>query len=137
VGFLDPGELGFLPAGEVLRVLPQRVAGVLEVPGVAGGQADGPAAVPDRGGGPGLAGCAPDFAADFVQGAGGPGDDVERVGAQDCLRRGGGDGPGDPVRAVGGQVVSSPQRSSPSWPEKACTVLASRPGAAQTSSPVS
>jgi hypothetical protein len=52
VGFLDPGELGFLAAGEVLRVLPQRVAGVLEVPGVAGGQADGPAAVPDRGGGP-------------------------------------------------------------------------------------
>ena len=33
--------------------------------------------------------------------------------------------------------VSSLQRSAPSWPEKACTVLVSRPGAAQISSPVS
>src|SRR5580700_1632001 len=86
VGFLDPGELGFLAAGEVLGVFPQRVAGVLEVPGAAGGQADGPAAVPDRVDGPGLAGGAPDLAADLIQGAGGPGDDVERVSAQDCLR---------------------------------------------------
>src|SRR5258708_19031311 len=53
-------------------ILPQRVAGVLEVPGVAGGQADGPAAVPDRGGGPGLAGGAPVLAADPLQGAAGP-----------------------------------------------------------------
>jgi hypothetical protein len=29
---------------------------------------------------------------------------VERIGAQDGLRRAGGGGPGDPVRAVGGQV---------------------------------
>jgi hypothetical protein len=78
VGFLDPGELGLLPAGEVLGVLPQRVAGVLEVPGVARGQADGPAEVAERGGGPGVAGRAPDLAADLIQGAGGPGDDVER-----------------------------------------------------------
>src|ERR1022692_3770091 len=78
VGFLDPGELGFLPAGEVPRVLPQRVAGVLEVPGVTGGDADRPAAVPDRRDGPGLAGGAPDLTADLVPGARGPGGDVGR-----------------------------------------------------------
>ena len=79
VGFLDPGELGFLAAGEVLWVFPQRVTGAREVPGAAGGDADRPAAVPDRRDGPGVAGGAPDLAADLVEGAGGPGDDVERV----------------------------------------------------------
>lgn len=33
--------------------------------------------------GPGLAGGAPGLAADFVEGAGGPGDGIKRVGAQD------------------------------------------------------
>src|ERR1019366_1460708 len=77
VGFLDPGELGCLAAGEVPGVFPQRVAGVLEVPGVTGGDADRPAAMPDRRDGPGVAGGAPDLAAGLVEGAGGPGDDVE------------------------------------------------------------
>ena len=36
VSLLDPGELGLLPAGEVVRVLPQGVAGALEGAGVAG-----------------------------------------------------------------------------------------------------
>src|ERR1019366_2343049 len=67
-------------------------------------QADGPAAVPDGADGPGLAGGAPDLAADLIEGAGGPGHDVERGGAQARLRCAGGGGPGDPVRAVGGQV---------------------------------
>jgi hypothetical protein len=60
--------------------------------------------MPDWGDGTGLAGSAPDLPAYLVEGAGGPGDDVERVGAQDGLRRAGGGGPGDPVRAVGRQV---------------------------------
>src|ERR1019366_6625555 len=100
VGFLDPGELGCLAAGEVPGVFPQRVAGAGEVPGVTGGDADRKAAVPDRRDGPGVAGGAPDLAAGLVEGVGGPGDDVERVGAQDRLRRAGGGRPGDPVRAV-------------------------------------
>jgi hypothetical protein len=79
VGFLDPGEPGCLAAGEVPGVFPQRAAGVLEVAGVAGGDADRPAEVPDRRDGPGVAGGAPDLAADLVEGTGGPGDDVERV----------------------------------------------------------
>jgi hypothetical protein len=61
---------------------------------------------------------------------------VERVGARDCLRRAGGGRPGDPVRAVGGQG----QQPGPFFAElikKACTVFASRPGAAQISSPLS
>lgn len=36
VSLLDPGELGLLPVGEVVRVLPQGVAGALEGAGVAG-----------------------------------------------------------------------------------------------------
>src|ERR1035438_8229527 len=61
VGFLDPGEFGILAAGEVLGVFPQRVAGAGEAFGVAGRQADGPAAVPDGADGPGLGGGAPDL----------------------------------------------------------------------------
>jgi hypothetical protein len=77
MGFPGPGELGFLAAGQVLGVLPQRVAGAGEALGVAGGDADPPAAMPDRIGGAGLAGGAPDLTADFIEGTGGPGDDVE------------------------------------------------------------
>src|ERR1019366_7134032 len=74
---------------------------------------DLPPALPDprpdvRLAGPGVAGGAPDLAADLVEGAGGPGDDVERVGAQDRLRRAGGGRPGDPVRAVSGQAGEQP-----------------------------
>src|ERR1019366_4710043 len=36
--------------------------------------------------------------------------DVERVGAQDCLRRAGGGRPGDPVRAVGPRFDAQPSR---------------------------
>ena len=108
MGFLDPGELGCLAAGEIPGVLPQRVPGGLEVPGVTGGDADRPAAMPDRLDGPRPAGGAPDLAADLVEGAGGPGDDVERVSAQDRLRRAAGGRPGDPVRAVSGQVGEQP-----------------------------
>ena len=45
MGFLDPGEFGLLPAGEVFGVFPQRVAGALEVAGAAGGKAQDPAVV--------------------------------------------------------------------------------------------
>ena len=61
---------------------------------------------------------------------------MERVGTQDCLRRAG-RGPEIQSAPSADRCVSSLQRSSPSWPEKACRVLASRPGAAQISSPVS
>jgi len=63
VGLLDPGEFRVLPGGELARVLPQRVAGPLEVPGVPGGGVAG--AYPGAGDLPAgaAAGQVPDLAA--------------------------------------------------------------------------
>src|SRR5207244_621944 len=69
IAFGDPGELGLLTAGEVLRVLPQRVAGSFECLGVPGGTACG--APVGR-----ASSLVPGVAADFVERGGGPGDDV-------------------------------------------------------------
>src|SRR6266568_918486 len=79
VGLLDPGEFRVLPDGELARVLPQRAAGPLQVPGVPGGDLAG--AHPAAGDLPAgaVAGVVPYFAADLVEGLGGPGDDVEGV----------------------------------------------------------
>ena len=71
MGLGDPGELGLLPLGEVLGVLPQRVAGLLQRldPAVAR-----PARVAGR-----AAGGVPGLPADLVEGVGGPLHDMERV----------------------------------------------------------
>jgi len=71
VDLRDPGELGLLPVGEVLGVLPQRVAGAFEVAGVHAH--------------PTLAGGVPGVTADLVQGVTGPRDDVKRIGAPDRI----------------------------------------------------
>src|SRR6478752_8522584 len=65
VGLGDPGEFGLLPGSEVLRVLPQCVAGSFEGFGVAAGPS-GPA-LGDR-----AAGGVPGLAADLVERFGGP-----------------------------------------------------------------
>src|SRR6266498_1903321 len=65
----DPGKLAPLPAGQVLRVLPQRIPRALELPSQ-------PRLAM-------LAGRVPDLPADLVQRVAGPLDHVERVGAQD------------------------------------------------------
>jgi hypothetical protein len=65
VGAGDVGQFGLLARGEVLRVLPEGESGTLEF---AGG---GLLAV--------VAGGVPDLAAQFVEGVGGPGDDVEGI----------------------------------------------------------
>ena len=72
VGLGDPGELGLLPGGEVLRVLPQCVPGALELLGMPAGTPG--ATLVDR-----ATGLVPRLPADLVQGVGGPADDVERV----------------------------------------------------------
>jgi hypothetical protein len=83
----DPGELDLLFLGEVLRVLPKRVAGVLH-PGGAGAvragrcglrrSAPGASGVAQLGGFPGIV---PRRPAHLVEGFGGPFDDMERVSA--------------------------------------------------------
>ena len=69
VGFGDPGQLVPLPVGEVVGVLPQRVAGVLVAAGITGGQAH---AISVALGLPGAAGVVPCLASYFVEGFGGP-----------------------------------------------------------------
>src|SRR3954452_10999649 len=107
VGLGDPGELGLLPGGEVLGVLPQRKAGVLERLRGAGGvltDASTRPSDPVRAAAWSAAGGVPGLAADVVEGLGGPLDDVEGVGAADRVRTPVGDHGADPVRAVGTDV---------------------------------
>ena len=97
VGLGDPGQLGLLPDREVLGVLPQRVAGMLQrlrVSRCAAGTALGGRS----------AGLVPGSSADLVEGVGGPPDDVEGVGAADRVGAVVGDHSADPVRTVGGDV---------------------------------
>ena len=76
VGFRDPRELLALAVGEVVGVLPECVAGVLEPAGVTRGD---PLAVAVAGGLSLAAGVVPCLAADLVERFGGPLNDVERV----------------------------------------------------------
>ena len=87
VGLLDPRELGLLAGGEVLGVLPEREAGVLELARERG-QAFAARLVPD-------------LAADLVERLGRELHDVERVEAQLGVGAALGDRPGDP----GGHVA--------------------------------
>lgn len=97
IGLGDPGRLLVLAVGEVLRVLPQRVAGVLECPGVPGRPAC-PTAVD------GTAGFVPSLAANLVEGVGGAGDDVESVGASHSVGASFGHHLGDPVSGIGADI---------------------------------
>ena len=104
MGFRDPGELGCLADGQVIGVLPQRVAGTVEALGVPEGTREPPASVRDVSVAPGLAGGAPT--------GGGPHRGLlwprrrrgtgQRTGTACGAARGG--GLGDPVRAVGGKM---------------------------------
>ena len=87
VGLLDPRELDLLAGGEVLGVLPEREAGVLELARERG------QAFPAR--------LVPDLAADLVERLGRQLDDVERVEAQLGVGAAFRDRPGDP----GGHVA--------------------------------
>ena len=78
-GLRDPVQFDPLIGVQIRGVLPQRVTGMLQRFGVSVGAAG--AALGDR-----AAGSVPCFAADLVQGLGGPGDDVERVGAAHRVR---------------------------------------------------
>ena len=98
VGLGDPVELVALAVGEVLGVLPQRVAGVLERSRVTGRVATAaafadPWAVAAR--------VVPGLAADLVERLGGPLDDVERVGALHRVRAAFGDDLRDPFGLIG------------------------------------
>jgi hypothetical protein len=98
IGFGDPGELVALAVGEILRVLSEGVAGVLERTGVAGGVASAAAfAAP----GPVPSGVVPRLAAYLVQCFGGPLDDVERVSALHRVRAAFGDDLRDPLGLIG------------------------------------
>ena len=102
VGFGDPRQLLPLPVGEVVGVLPQRVAGALEPAGIAGGDAD---AVSVALGLPGATRLVPGLATHLVEGVGGPLDHMERVGALHRLWAALGDDLGDPVGLVGRYVA--------------------------------
>jgi hypothetical protein len=98
VGLGDPGQFFPLSIGEVVGVLPECVAGVLEPAGVAGGHAD---AVSVACGLPGSSGVIPGLTAHLVEGLGGPLDHVERVGALRRVRAALGHDLGDPVGLIG------------------------------------
>ena len=111
VGLGDPGQLLPLPIGQVLGVLPQRVASVFESAGIAGGDAD---AVSVALGLPGSAGVVPGLTTDLVESVGGPLDDVERVGALDRVRAPFGDDLGDPVGLISRHLSEC---GAAVWPE--------------------
>ena len=98
VGLGDPGQLRLLPAGQVLRVLPQRIPGSLSalwrdrltVP--PGDRVTAPRAT------------IPGLPTDLVECFGGPVHDMERIGAADRLRARFRDHGRDPVRAVSGDM---------------------------------
>ena len=84
----DPGELGVLALGQVLRPLPQREPGAFEILGellVAG-----------------AARLVPDGATDLVERVGRGLDDMPRIEADDRVGAALGDGPGDPLGVVAG-----------------------------------
>jgi len=122
VGLLDARELGFLAAGEVLGVLPEREARALEL--ARDGRLAGPA------------GLVSDLAADLVERVGRERHDVEGVHAADRVRAALGERGGDPGRHVGRASSICSQRSGPSASRNASTVRRSRPAAAHTSRPV-
>ena len=101
VGLGDPGQLVALPVGEVVGVLPQRVAGAFQSAGVTGGH---PHAASTADGLACSASVVPGLAAHFVEGFGGPLDHMERVGALHRGRAAFGDDLGDPVGLIGGHV---------------------------------
>src|ERR1035437_4099842 len=86
VGLLDGGELGLLPVGQILGVLPEREPGVLEIAGH-GGLATSPGRVPD-------------LPADLVEGLAGPLADVEGVQAEGGVRAALCDHDGDPLSGI-------------------------------------
>lgn len=101
----DPLQLGALVAGEVLGVLPQRLAGVLHFAGGAGG------GIKRHGGSTTAAGAVtgaarfvPHLAAHDIQTAGGPRHNVKRVGAQHRGGRALGHDGADPVPAISRHV---------------------------------
>ncbi len=130
VGLGDPGQLRLLPAGQVLRVLPQRRRGSFQRFGVTGRPSR--PATSDR-----AAGEIPGLPTDLVQCVGGPLDDMERIGATDRLGH---------CFATTVEIHSAPSaetwvisadRSGPSWSKNEARVALSRPGFAHTSRPES
>lgn len=119
----DPGELGTLAAGQVFRVLPQRVPGTVEVAGQG--------RVASRAGG------VPHLAADLVERVGGPPDDMERVGAQRGVLAAGCHHPRDPFRRVRAHQPQLRTALGPRVSKNPPKVLASWPGAAHTNRPLS
>jgi hypothetical protein len=132
IGLGDPGQLLPLALGEVLGVLPEDVTGPGQRPrplvARAGrGVRRGPAHPPARLGPGQCPGLVPGLAAHLVEGVGGPGHDVERVGAADGAGAAAGDDPCDPVGRVGRHVGDrrggargrGGRRSAPACPRRA------------------
>src|SRR6476661_2650061 len=141
VGFGDPRQLHPLAVGEVLRVLPQRVACASQCQrwsgGHGGASAMGPpviAGMTPRAGG------VPRLSTHGIECLGGPADDVKRVGAADGVGASIADhlsDPFGPVCADMGDWAHRPCPDASSASKKACTVARSRPGLAHTNRPLS
>src|SRR5487761_1827990 len=104
VGLLDGGELRLLARGQVLGVLPEREAGVLELAG------DGGLAAPP--------GRVPDLATDLVEGLAGPLADVEGVQAEGGVLAAFADHDPDPLSGVGTHQSDGPATVLPQLVEE-------------------
>ena len=110
VGLHDPGEFCLLLLGQVLRVLPEGIAAVLDASSsstiwagrsIGSGSAAIAAGIVVPGGCPGLV---PRGPADVVEGFGGPFHDVERISAPNGVGRSFRDNTGDPSRTIRGHM---------------------------------
>ncbi|CKR39914.1 Uncharacterised protein [Mycobacterium tuberculosis] len=109
IGLGDPGQFGALAFGEVLGVLPQRVAGALEPPCPLAartwcGVLTGPAPAPLGFGARDRPCVVPGSAPLDVERLGGPGHHMKRIGALNRIRAALGDHVSDPVRGIGRNV---------------------------------
>ena len=134
VGLGDPGQLVRLLVGEVVGVLPECIAGVLEPARVAGGQAR---AVSVTGSLPRSSGLVPGIASYFVEGFGGPLDTWK--GSAHCTAFGQRSATISAIHSAwsADTCVIVALRSGPSWSKNVRNVAWSRPGAAHSSRPVS
>ena len=143
IGLHDPGELHRLLLGEVFRVLPERVTGVLH-PGRTGTIRAGPCI---RGRPtttsfclvaacrfPGVVPCGPSH---LIEGFGGPFDNMERVSAAHRVRAAFGHNGGDPRGPVRGNMRDLGRAFRPERVEEAAQGGLVLPGVAQTKRPLS
>ena len=133
VGLGDPVELMALTAGEITRVLPQRVARLGDVLCVAG-RATLPCETAGRATTFGFVPCSPPF---DVEGLDRPRDDMERVGAPQRVRGPRRDNSGDPVRHIRRNMGEQGGSLGTELIEEHASAASLRPGPAHTSRPLS